>query len=308
MRYALIAVLTAIAAIANVGSVTADRPFPEVVPLPDGFQPEGIATGHGTAFFVGSIPTGAVYKGDLRTGQGALLVPGGEGRMAIGLELDRTAKRLYVAGGPTGQGYVYDAETGANIASYQFTTPPTFINDVVVTGTAAYFTDSFNPVIYRVPVAPDGAPGDQADVETIPLSGDFVFLPGQFSLNGIVATPSGDRLIAVHTALGQLFLIDPQTGVAELIDLGDGSVPNGDGLLLDGKTLYVVQNFRNQIAVVRLSADLTSGTVVRHITDDDFRIPTTIAEFGRWLYAVNARFDTPPTPDTEYEIVQVPKR
>jgi hypothetical protein len=38
-----------------------------------------------------------------------------------------------------------------------------------------------------------------------------------------------------------------------------------------------------------------------------FRIPTTIAEFGDALYAVNARFDVPPTPDTEYDVVRVSK-
>ena len=83
---------------------------------------------------------------------------------------------------------------------------------------------------------------------------------------------------------------------------------NGDGILLDGKTLYVVKNFQNRIAVIELDSDLEEGTVVRHIgTGFGFDIPTTIDEFGKWLYAVNARFTTPPTPDTTYSIVQVPK-
>jgi hypothetical protein len=93
-----------------------------------------------------------------------------------------------------------------------------------------------------------------------------------------------------------------------LIDLGGGSVPNGDGILLDGKTLYVVQNQLNQIAVVKLKSDLQSGEIVNLITDPAFRVPTTIAEFGSSLYAVNARFGTPPTPDTEYEIVRISKK
>jgi hypothetical protein len=41
------------------------------------------------------------------------------------------------------------------------------------------------------------------------------------------------------------------------------------------------------------------------ITSPLFRIPTTIAQFDNALYAVNARFDVAPTPDTEYEIVRV---
>jgi len=69
-----------------------------------------------------------------------------------------------------------------------------------------------------------------------------------------------------------------------------------------------VQNFLNQVAVVELSADFTSGEVVKRITSSSFRVPTTIAAFGGALYAVNARFDTPPTPDTDYDVVRVPDR
>ena len=66
-------------------------------------------------------------------------------------------------------------------------------------------------------------------------------------------------------------------------------------------------NFQNRIAVVELESDLGSGVVVTHITDPRFDIPTTIDEFGKWLYAVNARFTTPPTPTTTYTVVQVEK-
>jgi len=75
----------------------------------------------------------------------------------------------------------------------------------------------------------------------------------------------------------------------------------------NGKTLYVVQNFFNQVAVVRLATPLFSGKIETTLTDLAFDIPTTVAEFGDSLYAVNAKFSTPPTPGTPYEIVQVPK-
>ena len=89
------------------------------------------------------------------------------------------------------------------------------------------------------------------------------------------------------------------------IALTGGEVTFGDGLLLEGRTLYVVRNRLNQIAVVRLSADLASGQVVRSLTDPDFDVPTTIDDFGNSLYAVNARFGTPPTPTTPYDVVRV---
>ena len=282
------------------------KAFPDVIPLPDGFQPEGIAVGQGSTFYVGSIPTGAIYRGDLRTGEGEILVPAQAGRAAIGLKYDERTGLLFVAGGPTGFAYIYDGETGANVAEIQLTTADSFINDVVITRDAAYFTNSRQPILYRVPLEENGELPASPTVEEIPLSGDYVFVPNAFNANGIAATPNGKTLIIVNSADGALYNVDPTTGVATRIDLGGASVPNGDGILLQGKTLYVVQNRLNQIAVVELNSDLTAGTITETLTDPDFRVPTTIARFGNALYAVNARFGTPPTPDTEYEVVRVP--
>jgi hypothetical protein len=138
-------------------SPAASQPvFLPVIPLPDGFQPEGIAVGRGHTFFVGSIPTGAIFRGDLRTGEGDLLVPTQDGRYAIGLDFDARSGYLFVAGGPTGQAYVYDADTGAPLAEYQLAAPgSSFINDVIVTRQAAYFTNSFQPEFYRVRLGPE---------------------------------------------------------------------------------------------------------------------------------------------------------
>jgi hypothetical protein len=46
--------------------------------------------------------------------------------------------------------------------------------------------------------------------------------------------------------------------------------------------------------------------VLRTITDPNFDTPTTMAFFGAFIYAVNARLTTPPTPDTTYTVVRVP--
>ncbi len=305
-RIVLMLVLVAVAAAAAGGSGTAvaKSAFPETIRLPDGFRPEGIAIG-GNTFYVGSIPTGAIYRGSLRTGEGSILVPGVEGgtKAAIGLSLDRG--RLWVAGGPTGKGFVYSARTGEELASYQLTSAQTFVNDVVVTRTAAWFTDSLNQVLYRVPVGAGGQPGTQAQVQTVPLTGQVQFTSG-FNANGIDATPNGKTLVLVQSNAGKLFTVTPQ-GVGTEIVLSGGNVVNGDGILLDGRTLYVVQNQLNRIAVIKLDARLRSGRIVGHITDVDFDVPTTIAEHGNRLYAPNARFTTPPTPTTRYDVVQVKK-
>jgi len=281
------------------------KPFPEVIQLPTGFRPEGIEVGRGTTFYVGSVANGAIFRGDLRTGTGAVFIPGEAGKAAPGIELDRH-KRLFVAGAGTGNAYVYDARAGELIRTYNLATPPTtFINDVVVTHNAAYFTDSQQAVLFRIPIGPRGALGA---AQTIPLGGDYVHVPGQFNLNGLDATPSGRALVAVQTVKGRLYRINPRTGVARLISLGGESVPNGDGILLAGKTLYVVQNQLNLVAVIKLRPGLASGRVVTRLGDPDFSVPTTIDDFGRRLYAVNARFGAVPNPDTApYQVVQLRK-
>ena len=285
------------------GSAGAKTSFPELIPLPNGFQPEGIAIGRGTTFYVGSIPTGAVYRGDLGTGKGAILVQGASGRAAIGLDVDRR-NRLFVAGGPTGKAFVYDASSARLLRTYRLAggADATFVNDIVVTRDAAWFTDSNRQVLYRLPIASDGALAPSA--QTLKLSGDFQPTAG-FNLNGIEATSRGSMLIVVQSSTGKLFTVDPATGATEEIDLGGGDVANGDGLLLHGRTLYVVQNSLNRIAVVRLTPDLSSGTISRHLTDPDLDVPTTIDELGKRLYAVNARFGTPPGPSTPYHVVQL---
>lgn len=280
------------------------QPFPDVIDLPAGFQPEGIAAGKGTAFYVGSIPTGAVYRGSVRTGSGAVLVPGQAGRAAIGLEVDRRG-RIFVAGGDTGGAWVYDARDGSDLAAYQLATgaDPTFVNDVVVTHNAAWFTDSFRAVLYRVPIGPRSL-GDPSRVEELPLSGDFVLQEG-FNTNGIEVTPDGSRLVIVQSNTASLFTVDPSTGVADRIELTGGDAAFGDGLLLDGTTLYVVQNQLNRIAVVELAPDGSSGTVLGHLTDEDLDVPTTVAKFGSALYAVNARFGIADPETAEYWIARV---
>ncbi len=281
--------------------------FPGIIPLPVGFQPEGVAVGRGHMIYSGSLLNGAIYQADLSTGEGNLLFPGMAGRAAAGLAVDDRSNLLYAAGAFTGEGYVYDLGSGQPAATLPFSAGAAFINDVIVTRAAAYFTNSFSPELYRVPLGPGGRLPDPIAFDTIPLTGDFQSVPGAFNANGLEATPDGRWLIVVNSALGALYRVDPQSGVARQIDLGGGAVPSGDGILLAGQTLYVVQNFLNQIGVVHLNRDLTAGTIGTALTSPDFRIPTTAARFGSGIYAVNARFNLgiPAPPGTEFEIVRV---
>ena len=61
----------------------------------------------------------------------------------------------------------------------------------------------------------------------------------------------------------------------------------------------------NTVAVIRLNKAGTSGKLIAQRTDPAFQVPTTIAEFRNGLYLPNARFGTPPTPDTTYSVVRI---
>ena len=277
-------------------SALAAAPFPQTIPVPPGSLPEGIATGNGNTFYVGSRADGSVYGGNLRTGDGGVVVPGGDGRKAFGLKY--RGGKLYVAGGDStaGDGFVYDARTGELLDSFDL--GGLFVNDVTVTREAAYFTDSnaTKPFIYRY----DRRTGEAT---AIPITGDLVYGPG-FNANGIAATPDGKTLILVQSGTGKLFTADPDTGETSEIAIPE-PVTNGDGILLRGKTLYVVRNQLNQVVKLRLNAKLTAARSSTTLTDPDFDIPTTIAAKGKRLYVINARFSTPPTPTTTYDVVLV---
>jgi hypothetical protein len=101
--------------------------------------------------------------------------------------------------------------------------------------------------------------------------------------------------------------VDPATGVTRTVDLGGELVTNGDGLLLLGRTLFVVRNQNNEVAVVSLNRAGTRGEIVDRLTDPRFDTPTTVAAFGKRLYLPNARFNVTPAPDTPYTAVAIPR-
>jgi sugar lactone lactonase YvrE len=295
MRRKTIAALVALVSL-TVVAVAAAQTLPRRINLPNGWQPEGIAAGAGNQLFVGSLASGAVIRVDARTGRSRIVVAGRRGRAATGLK--RSGNRLFVSGADSGRAWVYDARTGRQLKAYQLAPSgqASFVNDVVVTAQGAYFTDSRRNALYLVP-------RDLSNARQIALTG--IPLQAGNNLNGIVATPDGRTLIAVQTNAGRLWRIDPATGRATAIDLGGASVANGDGLLLRGRTLYVVRNQNNRIAVVTLAADLASGRVTRTITSGQFDVPTTVAQIGNRLYAVNARFGTTADTRTRYWITRV---
>jgi hypothetical protein len=315
---------------------------PSHLDLPNGFMPEGITTGPRHSAYLGSRADGDIYRLDLRTGRGRVISEG-PGTPSVGLKLDESGL-LYVSGGDSGTARVVDSRSGQLLATYTLVPAgtPSFINDVVLTDDAAWFTDSLGAALYQVPLGgrhEDGHHGHHGDhedhghqghhrgdddghghghhgdhgdhdqlpgqdqVTRVPLTGTWVQDTGN-NANGITETPDGNALLVVNSASGLLYRVG-QDGVATVVDLGGYALTNGDGLLLEGRALYAVQNRLNQVAVLRLDKSGRSGRLAKTLTSADFDVPTTIARSGGDLYLPNARFTTPPTPDTPYWVTGI---
>ncbi|HEX6357903.1 superoxide dismutase [Actinophytocola sp.] len=294
------AALAAVAVTAGAGTASATgADWPTEFPLPNGFLPEGITIGSKPFAYMGSRANGAIFRTDLRTGEGGVIHEGATGLASVGLKLDRDGL-LYVSGGAGGTARIINSRTGALVATHQLTqNAAPFINDVILLDDRAWFTDSRDAVLYGVPR------GRAGQVRALPLSGDWVQTPNVNNANGIVGTPDGRALIVVSA--GKLYRVNLKTGQATVITLvGAADVVNGDGLVRIGRTLYVVQNRLNLISVFNLDATVTTATLRRTITDPRFDVPTTAARFGNRLYLVNARFTSPQLPETTFNGVAVP--
>lgn len=159
-------------------------------------------------------------------------------------------------------------------------------------------------------IGPSGRPGAPTSFTTVSLSPPFQQgASDTFNVNGIDATSSGKTLVIVQSVTGKLFTVTPSGRTNEITLAGSESVPNGDGILLDGRMLYVVQNALDVVAKIALAPNLRSGRVARRISSPgNLDFPTTIAEQGSRLYAVNARFDFPsPNASTPYWVTKLSK-
>lgn len=262
---------------------------------------EGIAAAGSTRFFAGDLVTGDIYRGDIRRDKATRFIDVPEGRMAVGMKADRHNDLLFVAGGPTGQAYVYDTDTGKTVRTYQLTTKEAFINDVALTDRGAWFTNSRQGELYFIPVDDDG---DLGSVRTLIIKGPAADTSKQFNLNGIAYSRDARRLVVAHSGNQTLYTVSPRTGNST--EITGVKVANADGVLVKGDTVWAVQNFSNQISRLRVNFHESTAKLREVITSPDFNIPTTAALFDDTLAAVNAKFGVPNA--TTFEVVTVDAR
>ncbi|MFI1016401.1 SMP-30/gluconolactonase/LRE family protein [Streptomyces sp. NPDC020965] len=296
--------------LAGTSQAAGGRTWPTSLALPKGFRPEGITIGPRPYAYTGSLANGDVHRVSLASGTGTIVSRGlGAGHPAVGLTIDTYDRRLFISGGPSGELRVVDLRSGEIERVHRVGGEGAFVNDVVLMSDSAWFSDSLKPQLYRLALGRDGTPGE---VSTIPLTGDWVNGPSVIDLgiiaNGIARTPDGTGLLLINLSVkgGGLMRIDPRTGVARRGDLGVAT-PLADGLLVIGRTLYCVLPHKNAVDVFRLDSSGLRARHVTRITDPRFQMPPTIAPWGDRLYLPNGRFDVPPTPDTEYNMVAIPR-
>ncbi|MBW4596371.1 MAG: SMP-30/gluconolactonase/LRE family protein [Brasilonema angustatum HA4187-MV1] len=274
--------------------------------------PEGIAYQPKTKdFFVSSTTDGTIFRGNLQEESAEVFLPGGaDGRTtALGLKVDDKA-RLFVAGGNTGQIFVYDTRSGELLGQFKNQKASTFINDVAISLNGdAYFTDSYDPTLYKVSINEANEIQFEAWLD---FTGTSLEYQSGVNLNGIAASLDGKYLVVVQSNTGKLFRIDIDSKQVTEIDLGGEQLTNGDGILLSrGKKqiLYVVRNQQKLIVKVELEDDFSRGTVVSSTTDPSLANPTTIAQVRKQLLVVNSQFDkrgSGLTPELPFTVSSIP--
>ena len=288
-------------------------PAPQTIGLPDGFRPEGIASGPGTTYYAGSMRTGSIVTGDLLTGSQSELLPASTGRAIRGLYYDDRNGLLWAAGNVGADQYVWAVDTAAGSVVYAETVVGGgFHNDVVVTADRVFVTDSRNDWLVVVPVDTAGIP--TGDPGTLSLTGAWPAIPAGTTnpnANGIRDLPDGS-LVLNNSRVGGLWQVDPDTGVTVPIPVRGGKpVTAGDGLERDGNYLYDVRaTGPNEVAVFLLQqTDSGWRASWRGLaTSPTLDVPSTATVAGGWLWAVNARFTTPAVPETAYWISRLPAR
>jgi len=300
------------------------KAFPKIVPALEGAPPEGFTIGKGHTAYNGSVD-GSIYKIDLRSGQGEILVdidPDYDNAIddcfKLGMRVDPRSNYLFVAGCINGDAYVFDADTGEEIMKYQLDdSGGSVINDIAITRDAVYFTDFGQPFIYSLPLSKNGRIPEGIGAATqIALTGDFGvgdnLIPAY--ANGIVATPNGKTLIIGNSGTSRIFKVDPSTGYADeiivdppLLGLLDGSFL--DGIVLYDEVLFILSPGETAagdlVQVVALADDMLTGTLLGTISDPGMDGVASGAMHGDSLYVNNARYSDFPGPPTEYWITKL---
>ncbi len=307
------ATMLALTGAASPASATRRRTkSPDTVALPDGIRPEGITSGPGTTYYVGSLADGRIVTGDLRTGTVSVLLPGATGRALRGLYWDRRTGLVWAAGNVGAEAHVWavDGRKGT-VVSDTVVPGGAFLNDLVVTDHTVWVTDSRVDRLTGIALDRHGRPTGAAPT-FVPLSGAWPAYDGSnINANGIRELADGS-LVLNNSEFGGLWNVDPRSGVTTGIPVSGGpGITSGDGLELDGSVLYNVRGTGGNSVAVLLLSKAGSGWRAKWVgdrSDPTLDVPSTATVAGGWLWAVNARFGVTSPGTATYWITRLPSR
>ncbi|MBA4140531.1 MAG: hypothetical protein H0X70_08510 [Segetibacter sp.] len=276
----------------------------------DTLFPEGIVYNSKTGnFYTGSVTNGDIIQVNVVSGETKLLASGTahNRKAALGMKIDQM-NRLWVCGGEDNKIQVLDLD-GKLIKSWDTNAlfGSGFINDCIIDNTHIYFTDSRVRKIYRTSIT-ESQPGNLEEWLTF-TDAQITYAATGTNANGIVSTPDNKYLIIVISSSGKLYRIDKATKAITEIVLNT-PVTSGDGLYLDGNTLYVTRTATNLIFPVVLNADYTQGTVGNGF-GTNLLFNTTIDKAGDYFLVVNGQLNkrgnatTLPSPVLPFSVSRV---
>ena len=285
------------------------RNAPDTVALPDGLRPEGITSGPGSTYYAGSMADGRVVTGDLCRGTNRVLVPGATGRQVRGLAYDGRSGLLWGVGnvGEVAHIWSFSARSGRAVSD-TVVAGGKFLNDLVVTRSAVYATDSKVDRLTTIGLDRHGRPTGR-NPGFVALSGAWPAGNGQANnANGIRELSDGS-LILNNSVVGGLWQVSAKTGATTQIKVTGGpGLVGGDGLELVGRYVFDVRGSANtEVSVLKLRHDKKawSATWVKALTDPTLDVPSTATYAAGSLWAVNARFGVASPQTASYSITRL---
>ena len=284
-----------------------------VVGTTGGSKFEGIGLDRRTGvFYVSETTGGEIHRGQVNKAKTRQWLDGDgtDGRFtARGITVDG-AGRVYIAGGPNAIDrpgkpdlWVY-SRAGRLLAALRTGVPNAFLNDVAIgPDGAAYFTNSNAPQVFRVAKV-----GGTWSVKTWVDATGTIVTPTGFNLGGIVVSPDRRSLVVAQGNVGKLWRFDLGSRQVSPINIGGADLRNADGLVRQGRTLWVVRNFSRILTTLNLAGNARTATLVSELATDPTRVFTTAKLSQGRLLLVDSKFDENPVGLPPYQVVALDVR
>lgn len=292
-------------------------------------RPVGVVANLGTTIFIATT-SGQLFLADVKTGVVHLMNRGGDDQRFGGLCLDsRGPGTLYATGSDTGVVYAFNRR-GELLQKYRIAADvadggASFLTTCIQTQYQLIIIDSYNPVVYYLPLADDGPLRgyppelDQAvDFQgfQVPFAGEWEQIDAPFNAYGVEWTSKhNETAYVMNSASGQLYTcsISENRISGEMVSVNViGSMklfPGSLQILFDSRNeniMYITLPHLNAVAVLEFAAFAPRrAKFIRMLTSSLLRGPLAMSEYGDFVYPVNGMFSAPTDSAPTYSLVKI---